>query len=298
MTTENIIDVLRSGKILLSDGAMGTELLKRGLPSGGCPEAYNISHPDIIRSIHGDYFDAGSDIVETNSFGGTRPRLATHDLQDRVTTFSRAAAELARSVCPPGKYVAGSIGPTGDILEPLGTRTEQEAYDIFAEQAEALAEGGVDLFFVETMMALEEAEVAIRAVKETTDLPVVATMTFEVGRAGVRTQWGVDVPSMVTRLSAVGADVLGSNCGRGFDEMIEVVEVMRALTSLPVIAQANAGMPEWKDGVAIYRETPDTVAPKAERLLQLGINILGGCCGTGPAHIRQMRPLVDAVNTA
>jgi len=298
MTNENILQVLRSGRILLSDGAMGTELQKRGMPRGECPEAFNISHPDTIRAIHRDYYEAGSDIVETNTFGGTRSRLATHDLQDQVFVYSRDAAELARSVCPPGNYVAGSIGPSGEILAPFGTTTEQEAYDIFAEQAEALAEGGVDVFFVETMMALEESEVAIKAAKEKTGLPVVATMTFEVGRAGVRTQWGVDVPSMVERLSSAGADVLGSNCGRGFDEMIEVVEEMRGLTSLPIIAQANAGMPVWKDEAAIYEETPEAVAPKAERLLNLGINILGGCCGTGPAHIRQMRPLVDAKNAA
>ena len=281
---------------ILPADTMGTELQKRGLPTGVCPESFNISHPEIICGIHNDYFEAGSDIVETNSFGGTRSRLAFHKLADEVTTFSRTAAELARSVCPAGKYVAGSIGPTGDLIEPLGTRTLKEAYDLFAEQAEALAEGGVDLFFIETMMATEEAVTAIRAAKERTGLPIVATMTFEMGRTGARTQWGVDIPTMVKQFTDAGADVIGSNCGRGFDEMITVVESLRVLTTLPIVAQANAGMPEWIDGKAHYLETPEVLKPKAERLISIGINVIGGCCGTGPDHIRSIRPLVETAN--
>ena len=289
----SFLEKLNSGVILLADGAMGTELQKRGMPTGVCPEEYNLTHPELVQSIYRDYYDAGSDLVETNTFGANRSRLTLHHFENRVAEFCHAAAQLARQVCPPGKFVAGSIGPTGDLIEPLGTRTAQETFDIFAEQAVALAAGGVDVIFVETMMAAEEAEIAVRAVKEKTPLPVVATMTFELGKAGLRTMWGVDVASAVQRLTAAGADVIGANCGRGFEDMIAIMQEMRPLTKKPIIAQSNAGIPDWVDGVSVYKETPALILPKAEKLLQLGVNILGGCCGTGPEHIRGMRQLVD-----
>lgn len=289
----SFLEKLNSGVILLADGAMGTELQKRGMPTGVCPEEYNVTHPELVQGIYRDYYDAGSDLVETNTFGANRSRLTLHHFENRVAEFCRAAAQLARQVCPPGKFVAGSIGPTGDLIEPLGPRTEQEAFDIFAEQAVALATGGVDVIFVETMMAAEEAEIAVRAVKEKTPLPVVATMTFELGKAGLRTMWGVEVASAVQRLTAAGADVIGANCGRGFEDMIAIMQEMRPLTKKPIIAQSNAGIPDWVDGVSVYKETPALILPKAEKLLQLGVNILGGCCGTGPEHIRGMRQLVD-----
>jgi 5-methyltetrahydrofolate--homocysteine methyltransferase len=247
----------------------------------------------LVQGIYTDYYKAGSDIIETNTFGGNRSRLALHGFEDRVAEFCRRSAEFAKEVCPEGKFVAGSIGPTGDIIEPLGDRTVQDAYDFFAEQAEALAEGGVDVIYVETMMAAEEAEVAIKAVKEKTSLPVVSTMTFELGQSGLRTMWGVDVPSAVKRLSDAGADVIGANCGKGFEEMIAIVREMRPLTAKPIIAQPNAGIPEWVDGLSVYKETPEIIKPKAEALLKEGINILGGCCGTAPEHIQMMRKLID-----
>lgn len=285
---------LNSGAILLGDGAMGTELQKRGMPTGVCPEEYNVTHPEIVQGIYQDYYNAGSDLVETNTFGANRARLALHEFESRVAEFCRASAQLARGVCPAGKFVAGSIGPTGDLIAPLGPRTEAEIFDIFAEQAVALAAGGgVDVIFVETMMAAEEAELAVRAVKAQTTLPVVATMTFELGKAGLRTMWGVDVPSAVRRLSDAGADVIGANCGRGFDEMIAIIQEMRPLTDKPLIAQSNAGIPDWVEGVSVYKETPALILPKAAKLLQLGVNILGGCCGTGPEHIRALRQLVN-----
>lgn len=294
MATQDILEHLAAGATLLCDGGMGTALQKAGMPTGTCPEEYNISHPDVVRSIYSAYFAAGSDIVETNTFGANRSRLALHNFESRVEEFCRKSAELAREVCPAGKYVAGSIGPTGDILEPLGTRQVQEATEFFGEQAEALAAGGVDLIFVETMMAAEEAEIAIAAAKTKTGLPVVATMTFELGKAGLRTMWGVDVPTAVQRLTAAGADVIGANCGKGFEEMIEIVKEMRPLTTKPIIAQSNAGIPEWVDGESVYKETPESIRPKAEQLLGLGVNILGGCCGTGPEHISMMRELLSA----
>lgn len=294
----NILQQLNSGIIFLSDGAMGTELQKRGTGTGSCPEELNFTQPELIQAIHKDYYDAGSDLVETNSFGANRIRLSLHQMEDRVEDFARRSAELAREVCPKGKYVAGSIGPTGEVLEPMGTLTLSDAYDAFAQQAKALASGGVDIIFVETMMAIEEAEAAVKAVKDKTGLPVAASMTFELGASGIRTMWGVDTKTAVERLSAAGADILGSNCGRGFDEMIEVIKEMRSLTQKPILAQANAGIPDWVDGVSVYKETPEVILPKAETLLKLGVNIIGGCCGTGPEHIRAIHKLVQEFNTS
>ncbi len=291
----NILELLSNGKILLSDGAMGTELQKRGMKSGDCPEELNVTHPEIIQAIHKDYYDAGSDIVETNSFGGNRARLIFHHMEERVKELAIAAVKNAKAVCPDGKFVAGSVGPTAQILEPLGDLSEDLAYNYFGEISEALAEGGVDLLFVETMMSIEEAEIAVKAAKGKTNLTVSATMTFEAGAAGLRTMWGVDVQTAVTRLTDAGADIIGSNCGKGFDEMIEVVKEMRPLTKLPILAQANAGLPEIIDGINIYKETPEIISSKAKKLLGLGVNIIGGCCGTGPDHIRELRKLIDGM---
>ncbi|MDE3057941.1 MAG: homocysteine S-methyltransferase family protein [Bacteroidota bacterium] len=295
VNNHQFLQFLQSGKILVSDGAMGTELQKRGMPVGVCPEEFNISHPEIVQGIYKDYYDAGSDLVTTNTFGANRSRLAMHGFENRVREFCVKSVELALAVCPDksGKFVAGSMGPTGDLIEPLGPRTAREVYDIFSEQAEALAEGGADALFIETMMAAEEAEIAVRAAKEKTNLPVAATMTFEFGKAGLRTMWGVDVKTAVSRLTDAGVDIIGSNCGRGFDEMIAIVRELRPLTVKPIIAQSNAGIPDWVDGISVYTETPEIIEPKAQEILDLGVNIIGGCCGTGPAHIRTMRRLVD-----
>lgn len=290
---KSLIKQLQEGVIFLCDGAMGTELQERGMATGVCPEEYNITHPGIVQGIYKDYFDAGSDLVETNTFGANRSRFALHDLENRVSEICRRSAELAREVCPENKLVAGSMGPTGDIIEPLGKRTVQEAYDIFSEQAEALAEGGVDVIFIETMIAAEEAEIAIKAVKEKTKLQVVATMTFESRKSDLRTPWGVDVKTAVERLTDAGADVVGANCGRGFEEMIAIVQKMRPLTNKPIVAQPNAGIPVWVDGVSVYKETPEIIVAQTEQLLRLGVNIIGGCCGTGPAHIKKMRELIN-----
>ncbi|MCX6136462.1 MAG: homocysteine S-methyltransferase family protein [Ignavibacteriales bacterium] len=293
MMPSSVLELLSKGKILISDGAMGTELQKRGLPTGGCPEEFNVTHSDIITAIHADYFAAGADIVETNTFGANRIRLSRSGYGERVVEFCTSAVQNARKVCPAGKFVGGSIGPTGEMLEPYGEVSIMAAYDAFAEQARALAAAGVDLFFVETMMSIEEAETAVKATKDAAAIPVVATMTFEASESGIHTMWGVDIPTAVERLTAAGADILGANCGRGFDEMVEIIKVMRPLTSKPIIAQANAGLPELVDGRSAYRETPENIAPKAQQLLTLGINIIGGCCGTGPAHIRKLRELIS-----
>lgn len=290
-----LLEKLADGQILLCDGGMGTSLQEA---SGGvdCPERLNLERPNIVEAAHRAFYEAGSDLVETNTFGGTRTMLKMHGLEDRAAEISRRAAEIARSACPDACYVLGSIGPSGQILEPFGDADPDALSDVFAEQTSALAEGGVDAIVVETMMDGAEARLAIETAKATTGLPVIGTMTFAVGPAGVRTRWGIDPESAVQLLEDAGADVVGSNCGNGFDEMYRVIEKMRPVANRPVIAQANAGVPEMVGGRPVYRETPEEVGPKAARLLELGVAILGGCCGTGPEHIRVMRELIDGKN--
>ena len=213
----SILERIKKGEILICDGGMGTELQKRGLPTGGCPEAYNISHPDVIEAIHSDYYSAGSDIVETNSFGGSAIRLKGHGHDDKAFEYNQAAAKIARKVCPQGKFVAGSIGPTGSLMMPVGDLSAEEAYEVFAEQAKALEAGGADILFIETMMDIEEAVVALKAAKENTGLPVSTTLTYDKTAAGLATSFGVTPEIAVERLTESGADMIGANCGNGID---------------------------------------------------------------------------------
>lgn len=289
----SFLSTLKSKKVLLCDGAMGTELQRRGLKVGDCPEEYNLTHPEMIQAIHQDYFNVGSDIVETNTFGANRLRLKFYGLEDKVKEINSAAVNNAKLVCPKNLFIAGSVGPLGELLEPLGNISEDFAYEVFAEQAKVLEDSRVDILLIETMMAIEEAVIAVRAAKENTSLPVSASMTFELGKTGLRTPWGVDVQTAVNELANAGADIIGSNCGKGFDEMIQVINEMSRLTNKAIVAQSNAGIPELVDGNLIYVETPEMIAPKVHELLKFGVNIIGGCCGTNPTHIKKMREILD-----
>jgi 5-methyltetrahydrofolate--homocysteine methyltransferase len=292
--TARLLERLATGRVLVADGAFGTQLQVRGMATGQCPEEYNTSHPHVVQGIYRDYFKAGADFVSTNSFGGNRARLARHGFADRVAEFASKAVELAREVCPQGGMVAGSVGPTGEVLEPFGAFPVEQAQAAFAEQCQALADGGADFILIETMMALEEALAALRAAKESTSLPVAVTMTFEARNDQFRTSWGVSIQQAAEALTQAGADLIGSNCGQGFDNMVEIARLFRAATRCPIIAQANAGLPQWVDGKAVYKETPESIAPKVEALLAAGVNVIGGCCGTGPEHIARIRAIVNA----
>jgi 5-methyltetrahydrofolate--homocysteine methyltransferase len=285
--------IIKRGNTLLADGAMGTELQRRKLSLNSCPELYNVTQTEIIQSIHADYYAAGSDIVETNTFGGSRIRLAQYGNGKRVKELNRKAAEIAKEVCPDGKFVAGSMGPLGELIEPFGTVKLTDAYDNFKEQAIALAEGGADIIFVETMMSVEEAETAVKAVKEATSLPVSATMTFNITDSGVFTSFGVDAQTAVTRLSDAGADLIGSNCGEGVSVILAVLKEMQVLTELPLVGQPNAGKPRLAEKGYIYDETPEYMEPKIRELAGFNLGILGGCCGTTPDYIKMMRRVLD-----
>jgi len=224
-------------------------------------------------------------MVLTNSFGGSRFSLERYGYEDRVREFNRLAAEHAKSQAAPGHFVIGSVGPTGVFMEPLGTVTESEMYDAFAEQITALEEGGADGVDIETMISANEAAVAIRAAKENTKLAVMSTMTFDRGPRGLFTMMGNTPEDAAKRLDEAGADVVGTNCGNGIETMIEIAGRMRAATGKFLLVHSNAGIPQFVDGKIQYPETPGFMAPRFKKLIELGVNIVGGCCGTTPEHI-------------
>ena len=270
----------------MSDGATGTYLQAHGLEPGGCPEEFNLSHPEVVRGMAQAYFGAGSEMVLTNSFGANRFMLGKYGHGDKVSEVNRLAAEHARSQAPQGGFVIGSVGPTGEFLEPLGEVTEEEMLAAFVEQVTALEAGGADGVVIETMTAVEEARLAIRATREHTKLAVLSTMVFDKGPRGFFTMMGVTPERSVKELIEAGADVVGTNCGNGSDLMVELARDLRQTTDAPLLVHSNAGIPSMIRGEIVYPETPDYMAERFNELADLGINIIGGCCGTGPEHIR------------
>ena len=279
---------LASGELLISDGATGTYLQDHGLEPGGCPEEFNAAHPEIVRGMARDYFAAGSEMVLTNSFGANRFMLKKYGFGDQVEEFNKLAARHASSQRTAGRYVVGSVGPTGEFLEPLGPVTREEMLDAFVEQVTALEAGGADGVVIETMSAVEEAVLAVEAAKEHTGLVVMATMVFDRGPRGFFTMMGVTPERAVKELAAAGADVTGANCGNGIDVMVELAREMRQATDGPLLVHCNAGIPAYQRGEIVYPESPDYMVERFGTLADMGIDILGGCCGTGPEHIRAL----------
>ena len=291
---KTIKDQLLSGKILVSDGAWGTFLQNNGLQPGECPESWNILKPDVVYRIGKSYIDAGSDMIETNSFGGNYFKLKMFGLEDNVYEYNKAAAQLSRKAAGE-KNVLGSVGPTGKLIM-MGDVTEEELYDAFKNQVVALDEGGADCIVVETMTALEEAMAAIKAARENTTCEVICTMTFERGAGDeFNTMMGVTPADMVNMVIDAGADIIGANCGNGSEGMISIVNKIRAVNKdIPVLIHANAGMPVYKDGETFFPESPDDMALYVQRLINAGANIIGGCCGTTPEHIKKIADIVKA----
>jgi len=287
---KTLFERVAQGEILISDGAMGTFLHARGLAPGECPESWCVSHADIVRNIAESYAAAGSDIVETNSFGGTSFKLKAYGLADQAAIFNRAAARLAKEAVAGKGYVAASVGPTGQIVEEEGGNvTAAQLYESFKEQVIALAEGGADAICVETMWSVQEATQAIRAVKENTQLPVICTFTFEPGVKGFRTTMGVKPDRAVRAALDAGADMVGANCGNGIANMIEITRQMRAtVPQAPILIHANAGLPVVENGETVFKETPEYMASRIAELIAAGANVIGGCCGTNPNHIAAM----------
>jgi 5-methyltetrahydrofolate--homocysteine methyltransferase len=292
MTTDTqkmtFLERLAEGTTLIADGATGTYLQARGLEPGGDPEAMNVTDPDIVQGMAADYLAAGSDLVQTNSFGGSRFMQAKYGYGDRVSELNRVAAVIARGEAEKAdgpRYVAGSMGPTGELIVPVGETEPDDVFHAFAEQAKALEAGGVDVLVIETMISVEEAKLAVRAVKEHTNLPVAALTTFDKGPRGYFTMMGDTPESAVAALTEEGADILGTNCGNGIDVMVELGERFRGATDKPVWLNSNAGIPLIRQGQLIYPESPEQMAVGFKELSDMGVEIIGGCCGTTPAHI-------------
>ena len=284
---KSLLKEIQKGKILISDGAWGTFLHELGLAVGECPEIWNVTHRDKVLSIAKSYIEAGADMVLTNSFGAHPLRLKHYDLQDRAFELNQTAAEISREAAGEDHFVLGSIGPSGAIIM-MQEIPEEEVYDGFRIQVEALAKGGADAICVETMSEIAEACLAIRAAKEFTDLEVISTFTYQKTVHGYyRTMMGVSPQDMITAVKEAGADIIGANCGIGFDQMLEVVkEIKEADKTTPVLVHANAGIPEVKNNKTIFPESPEEMSSKVKYLVDAGVNIIGGCCGTTPEHIR------------
>lgn len=281
---------LAGGKALLSDGAMGTQLQAEGLGPGEAPEVWNLTRPEILEKIAKAYIRAGSDLVHTNSFGASPIKLVAHGLADRCAEINQAAASIAvRAVAGRG-LVSGSIGPCGQLLAPYGEADPSEVREGFGIQAHALVAGGVDMLTVETMIDLNEAVLAVQAAREAVgEGAVLVSMTFDSTPRGWFTIMGNDIPTVARELAAAGADVIGSNCGQGTEGMLSVAGEFAKATDLPLLIQANAGLPILTEGKVHYPETPAEMAAVLPELLAAGVKIIGGCCGTTPAHIAALR---------
>ena len=294
MAKGRIADAVKDGRILVSDGAWGTFLHAKGLQAGECPEFWCVERPDDVFEIAKNYIDAGSDMVEADSFGGSRFKLEHYGLADRAVEINKAAAAISRKAAGEDKWVIASIGPTGKMLV-TGDVTEDELYNAFKEQAVALAEGGADAICVETMSAIDEAQLAIRAVKEHTDCEIICTFTFELKRSGkYRSMMGASPVDAAKAAIEAGADIIGTNCGNGFERMIDIVkEIRTAVSDTPILVHANAGLPQFVDGKDVFPETPEQMAALVPAIVEAGANIIGGCCGTTPAHITAIKKAVE-----
>ncbi len=289
--------LLGSGSVVIADGGMGTMLIARGLQRGTAPELWNVERPDDVRAIHRAYIEAGAQIILTNSFGGNRLRLELHGISGRVGELNRAAAHLARAeadAAPGPVLVAGSMGPTGQMLAPMGTLLYDEAVAAFAEQAEALVEGGVDVLWIETMSDLEEVRAAVEGCRLAAPaVPVVSTMTFDTRG---RTMMGVTPERAADEIGALGVVALGANCGKGPDELeAAIARMSNAAPIVPLIAKANAGAPRLEGDRAVYDATPEDMAHYARRVHDLGARIIGACCGSTPEHIRAIAQTLRGV---
>ena len=284
----NLKQELAAGKALITDGAMGTMLQASGLLPGECPELWNLSNPDKLRAIHRAYKDAGSDIVKTNSFGGSRYKLGMFGLEAQAYEINRAAAALAREIAGDSQFVLGCIGPTGEFMEPYGDETEEAIIAAFAEQARALRDGGADAVTIETMSAIEECVAGIKAAKTVSGLAVFASFTFERQVAGgYASMMGVKPADFAKAAAAAGADAIGANCGEGAEQMLEIIaEIRSAVPNIPLVTMPNAGLPVLENGVTTFPGTPSQFAIDEIRLRKVGATILGGCCGSTPDHIR------------
>lgn len=287
-----ILDLIRE-RIVLLDGGMGTELIKAGLPQGSCPELWNIENPEVVRAIYRSYYQAGSDAVLTNTFGGNQIKLSSFGLEKRCHELNFAAAQLANEVRPEGKFIGGSIGPTGKFLQPQGEFTEKEFEEAFAVQAKALTLGKVDFLMIETMYDLREALCAVRAAQRASSLPLIVSMTFNRLPRGFFTLMGNSIRQCLEELEGMEVAVAGSNCTLNSAEMADLIGEMKKFTSLPLVAKPNAGQPVLtKTGEVAYSQDIKDFLRHIPRIIENGASLVGGCCGTNPDYIRGMAEII------
>jgi len=276
--------IIRERGFLIADGAWGTELAKAGLQAGDCPEAWNETNPDAVFAVARGYVEAGSDIILTNTFGGSQLKLAKCGLEDKTKLLNTLGVEISKRAAQDKALVFASLGPTGEFMEPYGTFSEEDFVTVFAEQIAVIAQAEADGILIETMTALEEVFAAVKAARKISDLPVIASMTYDIGPAGFATMMGVKPEAAAGAL--IDVESVGANCGSGIDNMIELARHLRPATRKPLWIKPNAGLPQLVDGRTVYGETAEQMVSRLPELIEAGANIVGGCCGTTPEHIR------------
>ncbi|HOR28907.1 MAG TPA: homocysteine S-methyltransferase family protein [Candidatus Sumerlaeota bacterium] len=282
-------------RVLLLDGAMGTQLQAVGLRPEQCGEAWNLQERDKVLGIHRRYVEAGADALITNSFGASSYGLAHRGFADQAYAINRASAEIAREAIGPDGWVLGDVGPFGHFLQPLGEMTAERLLTIFTEQIRGLLDGGVDAILLETHTALEEAEIAVRAARDQGAPCIIVSFAYNKGGGSYRSIMGAAPADVVARLDPLGVEIYGANCGTHLtvEDHAEIVKAYRAATDKPIIAQPNAGQPQMEGGCLTYLETPEKMAERIGRLVEAGARLVGGCCGTTPDHIRAFRKVLD-----
>jgi len=291
---KSLLKRLREGQTLVADGAIGTMLFDYGLKPGEPPESFNLEHLEVLIEIARLYLDAGAEIIQTNTFGASPLRLSSYSLEDKTEEVNKSAVLAVREVVGNRAYVSASCGPSGKLLKPYGDTEPEETYNSFVRQMKALISAGVDAICIETMTDLSEATLAIKATKAVSpSTPVMATMTFDATPKGFYTVMGTSIQEAVQGLKQAGADIIGSNCGNGIENMTKIAKEFKKYSNLPITIRSNAGIPEIQGERPAWPETPEFMAEKAKELVQAGVSIIGGCCGTTPEHIRAIRNMVD-----
>ena len=292
----NFLINLERHRLVVGDGAMGSQLMARGLPPGTPGELWNLDRPDVVEAIQREYVEAGAQYLLTNTFGGNAAALARHGLEGRLEEINRAAVRIARSAAGGSAAVLGDIGPTGQLLEPIGTLSREEAREAFAAQARALASAGADAIIAQTFDSSEELGIALGAARDVCELPLIASMKFQHEKAGrYRSMMGEAPEQLVATAKELACAVVGTNCGQGIETMVGLVAEIAKLTDLPIIAQPNAGLPQLVDGQTVYRETPSVFAASLPELYRAGARIIGGCCGTTAGHVAAIRSFADSL---